>query len=153
MKPAGRLAFETYFCVLVAASNCYCPMGLAPQQQQRQTRLSAAPFSSLSRSEKKFDRDTPTSRRNLLQKTIPAAIGIAAAGLVDGSVTQYPVNLVANALETETIGKDPDCDDSTCLGVWDGLLADCPHGGSSRMPFGAGCTSSQDDTPGIFSEP
>lgn len=50
----------------------------------------------------------------------------------------------------ETVGKDPNCNDSTCLGVWDGLLADCPHG---KMPGGAGCTSSQDDTPGIFSEP
>jgi len=50
----------------------------------------------------------------------------------------------------ETVGKDPDCNDSSCLGVWDGLLADCPH---SNMRQGAGCTSSQDDTPGIFSEP
>ena len=50
----------------------------------------------------------------------------------------------------ETVGKDEDCNDSTCLGVWDGLLADCPHG---QRAANAGCTSSQDDTPGIFSEP
>jgi hypothetical protein len=50
----------------------------------------------------------------------------------------------------ETIGKDEDCNDSTCLGVWDGLLADCPHG---QRAANAECTSSQDDTPGIFSEP
>jgi hypothetical protein len=49
----------------------------------------------------------------------------------------------------ETIGKDPNCNDSTCLGVWDGLLADCPRDLSS----GAGCASSQDDTPGTFAEP
>lgn len=49
----------------------------------------------------------------------------------------------------ETVGKDPDCNDRSCLGVWDGLLADCPHG----MTLGAGCVSSQDDTPGIFAEP
>jgi hypothetical protein len=150
MKPAVRFVYGFYFFDLVVALNCYCPFGLAPLQQQRQTRLSAAPFSSVSRSEKNSDRAATTSRRNLLQKAIPAAIGFAAAGLVD---TQYPVKVVANALETETIGKDLDCDDSTCLGVWDGLLADCPHGSSSRMPFGAGCASSQDDTPGIFSEP
>ena len=53
-------------------------------------------------------------------------------------------------MAAETVGKDASCNDSSCLGVWDGLLADCPHG--MRMP-GAGCTSSQDDTPGIFSEP
>ncbi len=27
------------------------------------------------------------------------------------------------ATAAETVGKDPDCDDLTCLGVWDGLLA------------------------------
>lgn len=26
----------------------------------------------------------------------------------------------------ETVGKGPQWTDSTCLGVWDGLLADCP---------------------------
>ena len=53
------------------------------------------------------------------------------------------------AVAAETIGKADDCQDSYCLGVWDGLLADCPHGKSA----GAGCVCSQDDTPGIFSEP
>ena len=58
----------------------------------------------------------------------------------------------------ETIGKADDCNDSYCLGVWDGLLADCPHDASGNIAFrglkgGAGCVSSQDDTPGIFSEP
>lgn len=51
----------------------------------------------------------------------------------------------------ETIGKDPNCNSSNCLGVWDGLLADCPH---ARGPaIGVGCASSQDDTPGSFAEP
>ena len=27
------------------------------------------------------------------------------------------------AIAAESVGKDPDCDDLTCLGVWDGLLA------------------------------
>jgi len=56
----------------------------------------------------------------------------------------------------ETIGKSEYCNDSLCLGVWDGLLADCPHGGGSALrglKGGAGCVCSQDDTPGIFSEP
>ena len=52
---------------------------------------------------------------------------------------------------SETVGKDADCNQSWCLGVWDGLLADCPHG--TFIKTNAGCTSSQDDTPGIFSEP
>ncbi|KAL3786536.1 hypothetical protein HJC23_006786 [Cyclotella cryptica] len=61
---------------------------------------------------------------------------------------------VANA--AETIGKDPDCNDASCLGVWDGLLADCPHDSNKSnllLGRGAGCVSSQDDTPGIFAEP
>ena len=61
------------------------------------------------------------------------------------------------AYAAETIGKDPNCIDKSCLGVWDGLLADCPHNGSGGssglLKTGAGCTSSQDDTPGLFSEP
>lgn len=67
---------------------------------------------------------------------------------------------INKAAAAETVGKDPDCDDLTCLGVWDGLLADCPHTNANigglvpGLPGGgAGCTSSQDDTPGIFSEP
>lgn len=52
----------------------------------------------------------------------------------------------------ETIGKEEGCYDATCLGVWDGLLADCPHGGLGGMG-GSGCVSSQDDTPGSFAEP
>ena len=59
----------------------------------------------------------------------------------------------------ETIGKDPNCQDASCLGVWDGLLANCDHGGGSSsiqklaLRTTAGCVSSQDDTPGTFAEP
>lgn len=54
----------------------------------------------------------------------------------------------------ETVGKDPNCNDASCLGVWDGLLADCPHNNAnSVIKWGSGCASSQDDTPGFFSEP
>ena len=53
----------------------------------------------------------------------------------------------------ETVGKDPDCNASNCLGVWDGLLADCPHSTNKIGSGGMGCVSSQDDTPGIFAEP
>jgi uncharacterized protein (DUF1499 family) len=49
----------------------------------------------------------------------------------------------------ETIGKDPNCNDAFCLGVWDGLLAVCPHPSKTM----AGCVSSQDDTPSTFAEP
>ncbi|CAJ1912262.1 unnamed protein product [Cylindrotheca closterium] len=56
---------------------------------------------------------------------------------------------VSPSFAAETVGKDKDCNDQFCIGVWDGLLADCPH----AMSSGSGCTSSQDDTPGIFAEP
>jgi hypothetical protein len=71
-----------------------------------------------------------------------------------GAASIAAVLLSASArpsVAAETVGKDKDCNDSTCLGVWDGLLADCPH--KKISTGGAGCTSSQDDTPGIFSEP
>lgn len=70
------------------------------------------------------------------------------------AVHWYNNNLIANA--AETIGKDPACNNPTCLGVWDGLLADCPHDNNdSKSLLGgrAGCVSSQDDTPGVFAEP
>ncbi len=57
----------------------------------------------------------------------------------------------ASSAFAETIGKDLNCNAKSCLGVWDGLLADCPHGGT--LAGGAGCVSSQDDTPGTFAEP
>jgi hypothetical protein len=73
------------------------------------------------------------------------------ASLIGASASSFLAVPVVKA--TETVGKDPNCNDSTCLGVWDGLLADCPHN-PSASPFGsASCVASQDDTPGIFSEP
>ena len=58
------------------------------------------------------------------------------------------------AVAAETVGKDDDCNRSNCLGVWDGLLADCPHTNWGQNNFvGAGCVSSQDDTPAVFAEP
>mmetsp|Transcript_34575 Transcript_34575/g.63857 ORF Transcript_34575/g.63857 Transcript_34575/m.63857 type:complete len:140 (-) Transcript_34575:241-660(-) len=85
---------------------------------------------------------TKYSRRGLIEK---------ACKMIGSAVTS---NLVfSNPSEAaETIGKDPDCNDAGCLGVWDGLLADCPHG-KLALKSGAGCVSSQDDTPGIFAEP
>lgn len=59
--------------------------------------------------------------------------------------------MIANA--AETIGKNPSCNSQSCLGVWDGLLADCPHEKNILKEGGAGCVSSQDDTPGIFAVP
>lgn len=61
--------------------------------------------------------------------------------------------VIAAANAAETIDKEKICDDARCLGVWDGLLADCPHSRGVSWGGGAGCVSSQDDTPGIFAEP
>jgi hypothetical protein len=89
---------------------------------------------------------TATTRRQCLQQISVATI-VATLGL--------PLP----ARSAETIGKADNCNDSYCLGVWDGLLADCPHGNdamrgaSALLRTGAGCVSSQDDTPGIFAEP
>ena len=60
--------------------------------------------------------------------------------------------MASPVLAFETIGKDPNCNDRSCMGVWDGLLADCPHNVEAKLG-GALCASSQDDTPGIFAEP
>lgn len=77
-------------------------------------------------------------RREFISKLLVSSVSILV-----GTTT------VAHA---ETVGKDENCQDSSCLGVWDGLLADCPHG-KLDMKSGAGCVSSQDDTPGVFAEP
>jgi hypothetical protein len=77
-------------------------------------------------------------RRRTLFSSTAATLGLLGCGTPSSAVV-------------ETVGKDPTCNDGTCLGVWDGLLADCPHGMAGKQ--GAGCTSSQDDTPGTFSEP
>lgn len=77
------------------------------------------------------------------------------AGTAAGMIT-FPFT-VPSSRAAETIGKDENCNDATCLGVWDGLLADCPHQGRTAFGgFGGGgasCVSSQDDTPGVFAEP
>jgi len=106
---------------------------------------------------------------NLLSKTITVAciIRIAEGLSINKSPTERRqwfkqslkgtfITLVAESIDkpsnaAETVGKDPNCNDATCLGIWDGLLADCPH--DKNILGKAGCTSSQDDTPGIFSEP
>lgn len=80
------------------------------------------------------------SRRNLLASGIFVAIATSGGG-------SYPV------VAAETVGKDENCNEATCLGVWDGLLADCPHSYPRNKFGGAGCVSSQDDTPGVFAEP
>lgn len=79
----------------------------------------------------------------------PSRRGFLASALsIVLSTQQFPSS---TAYAAETIGKDKNCNDSSCLGIWDGLLADCPH--EKKFLGGAGCTASQDDTPGIFSEP
>ena len=82
------------------------------------------------------------SRRDLCKKMV--SLGIT--GVSSVLVSPY------SSRAAETVGKDPLCNNASCLGVWDGLLADCPHGQISKSA-GAGCASSQDDTPGIFAEP
>ena len=89
--------------------------------------------------------DTGISRRILLQNVLQSPATAATATLILQTEAS-PANAA------ETIGKDPNCNDASCLGIWDGLFADCPHG-KINMSAGAGCASSQDDTPGVFAEP
>lgn len=87
-----------------------------------------------------------TSRRQLFRRSASVVGGIVLIGS----------SRIQPSFASETVGKDADCNDRSCLGVWDGLLADCPHGSILKGVGGgggAGCTSSQDDTPGIFAEP
>ena len=91
------------------------------------------------------------SRRSFLSFMTIAATSINFPSLDEPSASSTSYNNIANA--AETIGKDESCNDSTCLGVWDGLLADCPHGANKLSGGKSGCVSSQDDTPGVFAEP
>ena len=74
--------------------------------------------------------------------------------ILAATVTTALLPKVSSSDAAETIGKADDCNDSFCVGVWDGLLTDCPHDeGLRKLKSGAGCACSQDDTPGVFSEP
>lgn len=84
----------------------------------------------------------PSNRRHWLKHSV--------AGAITSIITINLEEVSCNA--AETVGKDPNCNDARCLGVWDGLLADCPHNKNGFIGR-AGCVSSQDDTPGIFAEP
>ena len=70
---------------------------------------------------------------------------VVRAGLAAGAGSLRP----RPAAGGETVGKDATCDDPSCLGVWDGLLANCP-----ATAGGAGCVCSQDDSSRrVFAEP
>lgn len=89
----------------------------------------------------------PVSRRDWIQNVLPAAS-------LTSSIAWNRGEWLSPASASETVGKDPDCNNPACLGVWDGLLSDCPHSNSRLgLGAGAGCASSQDDTPGVFAEP
>ncbi|KAL7525431.1 hypothetical protein ACHAWF_001358 [Thalassiosira exigua] len=100
-------------------------------------------------------RPRPSSRRSFLSLASVAAV--AAAPFPWHCDPNAPLHLqlqASNAARAaETVGKDASCNDASCLGVWDGLLADCPHERTKLAGGGAGCVSSQDDAPGIFAEP
>ncbi|KAL7543934.1 hypothetical protein ACHAXR_013360 [Thalassiosira sp. AJA248-18] len=100
----------------------------------------------------------PSSRRSFLSLITFAAVTTAPLPISlqkndNPSLPQPRASSAFVANAAETIGKDESCNNSSCLGVWDGLLADCPHGNNKLKGGGAGCVSSQDDTPGIFAEP
>mmetsp|Transcript_32925 Transcript_32925/g.69050 ORF Transcript_32925/g.69050 Transcript_32925/m.69050 type:complete len:381 (-) Transcript_32925:556-1698(-) len=92
----------------------------------------------------------PSSSRRKFLSLLTIAATATSPNIVPSLQSSSSSSSIANA--AETIGKDPSCTSSSCLGVWDGLLADCPHD-KNLLKGGAGCVSSQDDTPGIFAEP
>ena len=90
------------------------------------------------------------SRRQWLNQAF--SFGTASVAVASSASISILCQNPEGALAAETIGKDSNCNSPACLGIWDGLLADCPHG-TITMSSGAGCASSQDDTPGVFAEP
>lgn len=95
------------------------------------------------------DGSCANSRRKFLSSVLTIAATTTTTQFAPANTHLLSNTMIANA--AETVGKDPNCNDASCLGVWDGLLADCPH--TSNKLKGAGCVSSQDDTPGVFAEP
>jgi hypothetical protein len=57
-------------------------------------------------------KEVSESRKNFLLKSFTATSSILALSISTDTVSA-----------AETVGKDPNCDDLNCLGVWDGLLA------------------------------
>ena len=85
-----------------------------------------------------------TSRRSFLSLVAIAATASAPLPFYNPN-NALPSPFLANA--AETVGKDSSCNGPSCLGVWDGLLADCPHDiKNNKLLKGAGCASSQDDS-------
>ena len=66
---------------------------------------------------------------DFLRKMTMARRSDAFLALGEDYVVVDPLRLPPSsaAIAAETVGKDADCDDASCLGVWDGLLVDCPH--------------------------
>ncbi|KAL7518000.1 hypothetical protein ACHAWX_002868 [Stephanocyclus meneghinianus] len=138
-----------------------------PPSQSKKTGSTKAPYSSLhSASENEQDLNHPLSSRSrpsTSRRSFVSFLAVVASSPAYSQLSpphpsslhrERPSQTIAHA--AETIGKDPNCNDASCLGVWDGLLADCPHDddASNRLfGRGAGCVSSQDDAPGIFAEP
>lgn len=84
-----------------------------------------------------------------------AVIGLAAGTprrkFLIGHATAAAMSVAASPANAETVGKDENCNDSFCLGVWDGILANCSP---TTAMTSAGCVSSQDDgEQNVFSEP
>ena len=66
---------------------------------------------------------------DFLRKMTMARRSDAFLALGEDYVVVDPLRLppFSAAIAAETVGKDADCDDASRLGVWDGLLVDCPH--------------------------
>ena len=117
----------------------------SPQPHQRHdvSQKSKADIDAQQQQQHSMENTVITSRKTFFRHTI------SAVSLLGGStIGLLKADLVSAAVDT--VGKDPNCNEASCLGVWDGLLANCDHSSSRRS---AGCVSSQDDTPGTFAEP
>jgi len=86
-----------------------------------------------------ISRNHNNSRRSFLSSMTIAATSINFPSLDEPSSSFTSYYTTANA--AETIGKDESCNDSTCLGVWDGLLGKqklIVHNGHNNPPFDLG---------------
>jgi hypothetical protein len=115
-SPHFRLCVVAILHALLVICSVYCPVaawGPPPAASSRSPPISLASLEieASSRDSSSSSSKGQENRKGFLLKSVNSCL----SGLFLASTQE-----VAAA---ETIGKDPDCDDLTCLGVWDGLLA------------------------------
>lgn len=103
-----RVCLGTIIIYIVAICPIYCPGDAWGPPPASPPRIGLASFGTEGSA-------TETSQGEASRKDFLLKSGNLCLGLLLVSTEK--------AAAAETVGKEPDCDDLTCLGVWDGLLA------------------------------